>query len=36
VNITNYPEKETLVKKIEKIQNHLLVDADQIAGKQAP
>ncbi|MCD6201568.1 MAG: indolepyruvate oxidoreductase subunit beta [Bacteroidales bacterium] len=31
VNIPNYPEPETLVKEIEKIPNHLLVDADRIA-----
>ncbi len=31
LNIPDYPEIETLVKEIEKIPNHLLVDADRIA-----
>jgi indolepyruvate ferredoxin oxidoreductase beta subunit len=31
INTSNYPEKEIIIAEIEKLPNHLLVDADQIA-----
>ncbi|HAN19390.1 MAG: indolepyruvate oxidoreductase [Bacteroidetes bacterium GWC2_33_15] len=31
VNITNYPEMDTILSEIKKIKNHIIIDADKIA-----